>query len=227
MGTNSRIGRLAVTLSLALGGCASSAAYDAAAVSSTRLVNGQAEVVRHFTVIDVPLTIHFATLAGEQVVSHASMQQSLRRANLALAAFGVRLYVRAFEVLPEGYSSVTESDERIRLAELSRRDGTVHVFFVDRVTLFNARRTDGRVSGMHWRYHGLTSDLRRREYVVVAGDAPDTTLVHELGHTFGLDHETEPENLMCSCRRSDLPVFSAAQGKKIRSGARMYLLRSR
>ncbi len=139
----------------------------------------------------------------------------------------MHLWIRAIEPMAGG-ERVETSDERFSLAERAARDGSVHVFYVDSVALTNPRKGDRRVSGMHWRYHGLDPQVRSREYVAVAHNAPNTTLVHEVGHAFGLAHQNEDTgNLMCSCRRDSKPRFTARQGKRLRGGARRFLQRAR
>jgi hypothetical protein len=176
-------------------------------------------------IIRVPLTIHVATQGGRSVVSESRILASVRRANRELAAFDVYLVVE--EILPMvGGARIETTHDRFALAHRAERDGTVHVFFVDRVKLTSARKGDRRVSGMHWRYHGLDPDIRAREYLAVAYNAPTTTLVHEVGHAFGLAHDRKTDNLMCSCRRGLDPTFTERQGRRLRNGARRYLGRN-
>ena len=124
-------------------------------------------------------------------------------------------------------ASVETSEQRFELARAAARDGSIHVFYVDRLELTNPAKGDRRVSGMHWRYNGVSAKIRRREYVAVAHNAPSTTLVHEVGHAFGLRHEDDFDNLMCSCRRGRRPSFTEQQGKRLRSGARRFIQRAR
>lgn len=176
--------------------------------------------------IRVPLTIHVATHDGRSVVSESRILASVRRANRELAVFDLYLVVE--EIVPmAGGTRIETSEQRFDLARRARRDGTVHVFFVDRVELTSARKGDRRVSGMHWRYRGLVKDIRAREYLAVAHNAPTTTLVHEVGHAFGLAHDKNVDNLMCSCRRGMDPAFTKNQGRRLRNGARRYLQRSK
>jgi hypothetical protein len=177
-------------------------------------------------VIRVPLTIHVATQDGRSVISEGRILASVRRANRELAAFDVYLVVE--EIIPMvGGARIETPDDRFALAHRARRDGSVHIFFVERVRLTSARKGDRRVSGMHWRYHGLDPDIRGGEYLAVAHNAPTTTLVHEIGHAFGLAHDRQTDNLMCSCRRGVDPTFTDKQGRRLRTGARRYLDRSR
>ena len=175
-------------------------------------------------VVRVPLTIHVALKDGRSVVSEDQILASVRKANRELAAFDVHLIVKAI-VPMRGTPYIETQTQRFDLARRAKRDGSVHVFFVDRVKLTNPRKGDRRVSGMHWRYRGLGHDIRAREYVAVAHNAPTTTLVHEVGHAFGLAHDTSTDNLMCSCRRGLDPAFTEHQGRRLRLGAKRLLRR--
>ena len=175
--------------------------------------------------IRVSLTIHVATQGGRSVVSEGRILTSVRRANRELAPFDIYLVVEKIEPMVGG-ARIETPDDRFALAQTIERDGNVHVFFVERVRLTSARKGDRRVSGMHWRYHGLNPNIRAREYLAVAYNAPTTTLVHEVGHAFGLAHDRETDNLMCSCRRGLDPTFTDKQGRRLRNGARRYLARN-
>lgn len=176
--------------------------------------------------IEVPLTIHVASFAGEPVVSDERIMAAVERARRELAPYGITLIVRGIERMPMRDADIDTGEQRFELATTAPRDGTVHVFYVERLALTNPNKSDRRVSGMHWRYHGVKPEHRRREYVAVAHNAPATTLVHELGHAFGLRHEDDFDNLMCSCRRGQRPTFTARQGKRLRNGAKRFLQRA-
>jgi hypothetical protein len=176
-------------------------------------------------VVRVPVTIHVATKAGRSVVSEQQIRESVRRANTELSAFDVELVIA--RIVPmRGGARLETQDQRFELGRRAAPDGSIHVFFVDRVKLDNPRKGDRRVSGMHWRYHGLERDIRGREYVAVAHNAPTTTFVHEVGHAFGLTHDKSTDNLMCSCRRGLDPAFTEHQGRRLRLGARRFLRRT-
>jgi hypothetical protein len=177
--------------------------------------------------IHLPLTVHVATNRGRAVVSSRRVAKWVERANRELRRFGISVSVRAIVPVPLGYGHVTKWRQRRGLARLSPKDGSVHVFVVDRLELFAPRRADRSVRGMHWRYRGVSRKLANREYVVVTSDAPQTTLVHEFGHLLGLRHEPGTNNLMCSCRRGPGQHFTAGQGAKMRSGAGRFIRRQR
>ena len=84
---------------------------------------------------------------------------------------------------------------------------------------------DRSVRGLHWRYRGLLGKMRNREYLIVSNDAPATTFVHELGHLFGLEHDTSQQNLMCSCRQGPRQIFTTSQGRTMRTGALAFVAR--
>ncbi|MEZ4382693.1 MAG: hypothetical protein R3A79_15250 [Nannocystaceae bacterium] len=173
--------------------------------------------------LTVPLTVHLAATEERPAATVHRLQRSIERANQALAAYGLQVELRELLRMPEGFGSITRRRDRRRIAQYAAPNGSVHVFMVDSLELRAGRTGDRSIRGLHWRYRGILRRLRKHEYVVVSGDAPTTTLVHELGHFFGLSHSDGEENLMCSCRRGPRQIFTPKQGETIRRGARAFL----
>ncbi|MCA9635988.1 MAG: hypothetical protein KC420_08165 [Myxococcales bacterium] len=173
--------------------------------------------------IKIPLTVHIAASEEHPLATLRRLEQAIERANEALRPFQIEVVIHEIRQMPEGFGSITRRRDRRRIAQYAPTDGSVHVFMVDNLELRGGRRGDRSVRGLHWRYRGVLKRLRQREYVVVSGDAPATTLVHEIGHLFGLPHHDGEQNLMCSCRRGPLQIFTSGQGQTIRRGAAAFV----
>lgn len=175
--------------------------------------------------IRIPLTIHIAIGDEKIAFDPDRLNRAVVRANEALRTYGIEIYVARVALLPEGFAAVRHRRDRRKLAAFAPVDGTIHVFLVGRLELGHFFRPDRSVRGLHWRYRGLFGRMRNREYLIVSNDAPITTLVHEVGHLFGLEHDLSKQNLMCSCRQGPRQIFTAAQGALMRRGAVVFMNR--
>jgi hypothetical protein len=166
----------------------------------------------------IPVTVHFATEAGRAITHKRTLQRWVARANDALAPYDLEVDVVRVERLPAGYTEITHRRQRRKLAHFAAHDGTVHVFVTEALDTSPRPSFGRRIRGLHWRYFGLRRDLKRKEYLVVTREAPDTTLAHEVGHLLGLRHSYATDNIMCSTRRGQVR-FSPAQGRAMRDRA--------
>jgi hypothetical protein len=173
--------------------------------------------------VRLPITLHMATDDGEPVTARSGVRRWVERANQDLAPFGIQLEVRAVRHLPDGWESVTRWGQRRQLAHYAPTDGTIHVFVIEELDRRRRPVLGRKVRGLHWRYRGLNPKLAQREYVVVTSGAPTTTLVHEIGHLFGLRHSTSSDNIMCSCRRGSNVGFTRDQGMQMRDGVQAFM----
>lgn len=174
-------------------------------------------------VTTIGITVHVPVEDGMPLATQRQVAQWVERANMALRPHGLALELRR-TVGFSGFTAPTRARERRHLASLSEHDGTIHVFVTDSLDsrVLVSRR---RVRGLHWRYYGLSRELRQREFVMVTTSAPKTTFAHEIGHLLGLRHSPAVDNIMCSCRRGNDTTFTTEQGAIMLLGAGRFLSR--
>jgi hypothetical protein len=113
----------------------------------------------------------------------------VRRANQALRQFGIEVYVARITLLPEGYAGIKHRRDRRRLASFAPATGRCTCSWSTR---WSSAAGCGRIAGSAGctgAIAGCVASCATASTWCSASDAPATTLVHELGHLFGLEHD--------------------------------------
>lgn len=161
----------------------------------------------------IPLSVHYLT-ADPKV--RQKLTDSLDASNEILRPHGVGLIMWSEDVLFLLPSEVNTRQDRQLLRSMAKRDGTLHVFFVDEVSL----RDGDSLSGLY-----VTEGGYPRGFVIVTKGARLTTMTHEVGHALGLDHVDDEGNVMSNDRKAASAYFTDEQGRKMRGLAHRFIAR--
>jgi hypothetical protein len=146
------------------------------------------------------------------IIVHARSQHDLKVLMPALMRFSspiladARINIRIKEIrfdVPKVIVSSFDDDEFTKYD-----DGDIHVFFVHEFMMLNKSE----IAGARLASHG---SLCKRA-ILITDKTNWTTLAHEVGHFFGLDHDKDDEsNIMHTGWRDRNPVFSREQMNKM------------
>lgn len=192
-------------LSVMLGGAA-------AAVSGRAARAGEVEMLP-----TIPITRHVVR-DGALVVDDSFMDLEIATANSLFKDAGVAFAFSGVVEIDAVYKALETRDDRDKLADL-RVEKEVNVFFVD--SLRDVDDPKLHRMGVTWRKLSKLSV----KYIIVAASGSPTTMAHELGHFFGLDHVGQKNNLMSYDRDGGDVFLTDPQRRVIRSTAQGLLAR--
>lgn len=137
-------------------------------------------------------------------------------ANRIFAPYGLGFRVREIVALGTTSARLESRRDRHRLAE-HWAPGSIDCFVVERLRDVDDPSQWRR--GVHWKNLALG-----RRYVILARDAPERVLAHELGHYLGNPRHSEvPGNLMSYQWTEADPVLDAKQAANARRSAEILL----
>ena len=166
----------------------------------------------------IPLSIAVATTDGAPAQTDAWIDDQIQQAQRLYNGFGI--YFRKAEVRPlDGrFAALETRADRDALAGQLKK-GFLNVFIV--TSLRNIDDPKLYRMGVHWAPNG---DLKR-QYCIVASSARRTTMAHEIGHYFTLQHTQVPDNLMSYSRTGADVFMSAVQKVNVVKSAKSYIAR--
>ena len=141
------------------------------------------------------IEVHIAPGADGQVVTPEWVAAQVAMANQQFAALDVGFQVVATSELPASAAHLRTRADRSALAPLVR-GRVIHVFVTGRLDSVD---DDAPVYGVTWR-------AGSRKFVILAANARDIVLAHELGHVFGLPHSTYAISIMNKTKRAEPPI---------------------
>ncbi len=156
----------------------------------------------------LPLSIAVALADGKTAQTQAWIDAQIAEAQRLYNAFGVSFRKAAVRRLPARFAALETRKDRDALAT-QLEPGVINVFIV--ASLRDVDDPKLYRMGVHWAPNG---DLKR-QYVIVASEARKTTMAHEIGHFFTLQHTSSADNLMSYVRTGAEVFMSAGQRQAV------------
>lgn len=164
----------------------------------------------------LPLVISLAEEDETPVVNEVWIAEQLAEVSRLYTPIGLSFQKEPGAKLPASMARLETRDDRDALAS--------HLFAkkINVMIVSSLRDVDDPKllrMGVHWRHRKKPA----KHWVIVAASARPSTLAHELGHFFGLDHSSVTDNVMSYSRTGAPPFLDNKQIERVKSMARMYV----
>lgn len=163
----------------------------------------------------VRLSIAVAETADGPVQTPGWVYSQVIEAQRVYNAFGIYFTHAETRPLDSSFANLETRKDRDNLAGVLKK-GVLNVFIVESLRDVDDPRLYR--GGVHWAPNG---DLTR-QYVIVAAGAGRTTLAHEIGHYFKLQHAFVTDNLMSYDRTGGVVFLNAKQKATVVTSAKAY-----
>lgn len=163
-----------------------------------------------------PVVVSVASEAGKPVRDDAWIDAQLAEAERLFGPRGIHLKKTAQKPLEEKLARLETRKDRDALAGQLQK-GAINVLIVASLRDVDDPRLYR--MGVHWAPVGK----KGVHYVIVAKDAWESTMAHEIGHFFGLPHSAKKNNLMSYDRDGGAAFVDDYQARTMLSFARNYL----
>ncbi|MFO0592227.1 MAG: hypothetical protein U0441_32080 [Polyangiaceae bacterium] len=166
----------------------------------------------------LPLSIAIAAANGKTAQTEAWVDAQIEAAQGLYNPFGVSFRKAETRRLAPAFMRLETRGDRDGLAA-HLQPGRLNVFVV--ASLRDVDDPSLYRMGVHWAPNG---DLKR-QYVIVSGAARKTTLAHEIGHYFTLQHTQVVDNLMSYSRNGGTVFLNAKQKADVTTSVRTHVAR--
>lgn len=199
-----------LALSLSLGGASWALAAD-----PTAALPAKADAVAPVAP-PLPLSIAVVTVNGKTARTGVWIDAQVAEAQKIYGRFGVSFRKAEVRRLAPRFAELVTTKDRDALAS-ELKPGVINVFVV--ASLHDSEDPTMYRMGVHWAPNGNL----KKQYVIVSADAGKTTMAHEVGHYFGLQHTDVTDNLMSYKREGPDIVLNPFQAKKVVASVKGYL----